>query len=107
MAATFRPDSRPGGRLFAPGGAALCGETSAALEAKQDAAELGGGSCGETSAALEAEEDAAEPGGGSCGETSAALEAEEDAAEPVALGRQRRVGEPAEGDGREQDAVDL
>jgi hypothetical protein len=39
-------------------------------------------------------------GGGCPGhQTSAALEAKQDAAEPVALGRQRCIGEPAEGDG--------
>src|SRR5213078_1568910 len=38
---------------------------------------------------------------------SAALEAEQDGAEPVALGRHRRLDEPAECDGGRQDAVDL
>src|SRR5437762_5919410 len=40
-------------------------------------------------------------------ESSAALEPVENAAEPGALSRHRRLGEPAERDGGEQDAVDL
>src|SRR6185295_20013795 len=38
---------------------------------------------------------------------SAALELVEDGAEPIAFAGQRRRVEPAEGDGRKQDAVDL
>ena len=48
-----------------------------------------------------------ERSGPAAGKGSAALKAEQDGAEPVALGRHRRLGEPAERDGCEQDAVYL
>jgi hypothetical protein len=38
---------------------------------------------------------------------SAALQLVEDGAEAVTLARHRRLGEPAEGDAGEEDAVDL